>query len=82
MEPEKLAPINFENIEKIAAFIIMSDGLGVQEKMHELRQAGYDDSEIDIGAKMATQACLMVIFSRTFDTSAGYTWKKPSDPLA
>lgn len=62
MSEAKSAPINFDNIEKIAAFFITSDGLEMNQKLHELREAGYDDLEIDIGAKMAIQACLIVIF--------------------
>jgi hypothetical protein len=62
MSEAKMAPINFDNVEKVAAFFIAPDGLEMNQKMHELKQAGYDDLEIGIGAKMAIQACLIVIF--------------------
>lgn len=73
---------NFDNIEKVAAFIITADGLGISEKIKELHLAGYQDSEIDIGTKMALQACLMVTFSRTMDATGISLWKKPPDFLA
>lgn len=82
MEPEKTNSLNFDNIEKVAAFMVMPNGLDFEEKIHELRQKGYDDLEIDIGAKMALQACLLVVFSRTFDAFGTNSWKKPDDPLA
>lgn len=69
MSEAKMAPINFDNIEKVAAFFITPDGLEMNQKLHELRQAGYDDLEIDIGAKMAIQACLIVIFGGGSDNA-------------
>jgi hypothetical protein len=62
MSEAKMAPVNFNNVEKVAAFLITPDGLEMNQKMHKLKQAGYDDLEIDIGAKMAIQACFIVIF--------------------
>lgn len=82
MDDAKIVPVNFDNIEKIAAFIIMQDGLEMKQKMHELKQAGYDDTEIDIGAKMAIQVCLAVVFGGGVLGMLGADPKKLETPKA
>lgn len=73
--------INFENVEKVATFIITPDGLGVDDKLSELKTAGFNDFEIDIGRTMAIQACLMIVLSRTYENGSS-VWKKQEDPKA
>ena len=60
--------INFENIEKVATYLLASNSTKLEKRLQSLQDEGFSDVEINLGHLMATQAVFMVVFGTDPDT--------------